>query len=61
MQEESKQQAKTIKLKIEQSKAGGQMQIKHELVDADSLNERPTKRKHLPFNSRTGESMCCIS
>lgn len=61
MQEESKQRAKTIKLKIEQSKAGGQMQIKHELVDADSLNERATKRKHLSFNNRTGESMCCIS
>ena len=61
MREESKQRAKTIKLKIEQGKAGGQMQIKHELVDADGGNERATKRKHLSFNSRTSESMCCIS
>lgn len=60
MKEERKQQAKTIKLKIEQSKNGGQMQIKHELVDAESINERGTKRKHLS-NNRTNETMCCIN
>lgn len=60
MKEERKQAAKTIKLKIEQSKDGGQMQIKHELVDTDSLDGSDHKRKHL-CNNRTNESMCCIS
>lgn len=60
MKEERKQQAKTIKLKLEQSKNGQKMQIKNELVDANSINEKSQKRLCLS-NNRNNESMCCIS
>lgn len=61
MKEERKQAAKTIKLKIEQSKDGSQMQIKHELIDIDSINERGHRRNHLSTGNRNNESMCCVS
>ena len=58
IKEENKQQAKTIKLKLEQRK-DGHIQVKNEIVDVESSSEN--NQKILCLSNGTNNQMCCIS